>query len=209
MNQVREGGLERRVAELRAELGQREAAMLAQASGAAFVNGRLEMKLCETAVTIDLTDFVARDIETGEPLDPLTQALVVYYLHTADGAPPANHWIAFTELPDGRFYTQAFQGYTGRELTQAFGNDVARFREAAVALGGTAVPFADAAFRFQALPRVPVLVVCWQGDEDFPPSHKILFDAHAPHYLPTDACAILGSMLTRRLLSHADPKGLP
>lgn len=200
VNQERESGLARRVAELRTELCQREVADLAETCGATVEDGRLQMKVWGTAVTISAPEFVVRDAGTGEALDPLTQALVAYYLHTADGTPPANHWIAFTELPNGRFYTQAFQGYTGRELAQAFGNDIDRFRETAVAFWGTAVTFADAAFRFQALPRVPVLVVCWQGDEDFPPSYKILFDAQTPHYLPTDACAILGSMLTRRLL---------
>lgn len=201
-------GLAGRVQELQADLTRRELPELAHACGAALVDGRLQMKVWGTAVTISAPDFVARDAATGEALDPLTQALVAYYLHTADGMLPADHWIAFTELPDGRFYTQAFQGYTGRELAQTFGNDVAHFGETAVALAGTAVPFADAAFRFQALPRVPVLAVCWQGDEDFPPSYKILFDAHTPHYLPTDACAILGSMLTRHLLKVADPKSL-
>ena len=197
-------GLAGRVQELQADLARRDLPELAQACGALLLHGRLQMKVWETAVTIAAPNFVACAAETGEALDPLTQALVAYYLHTVDGILPANHWIAFTELPDGRFYTQAFQGYTGRELAQTFGNDVVRFSETAVALGGTAVPFADAAFRFQVLPCVPVLVVCWQGDEDFPPSYKILFDAHTPHYLPTDACAILGSMLTRRLLKCAD-----
>jgi hypothetical protein len=43
-------------------------------------------------------------------------------------------------------------------------------------------------------------VVYHLGDENFPASCQILFDASACHYLPTDVCAILGSMLTRKLL---------
>jgi len=196
-------GLAGRVQALQADLARRDLSELALACGAVLVDGRLQMQIWGTAVTICVPEFVAYDVENGKVLDTLTQALVAYYLHTADGISPANHWIAFTELPDGRFYTQAFQGYTGRELAQTFGNDVARFEKTAVTLGGTANVLGDVAFRFQALPRVPMLVVCWQGDEDFPPSYKILFDAHTPHYLPTDACAILGSMLTRRLLTHS------
>ena len=44
------------------------------------------------------------------------------------------------------------------------------------------------------------MVTYWLGDEDFPSSCKILFDESASHYLPIDGCAILGSMLVRRLL---------
>jgi len=62
--------------------------------------------------------------------------------------------------------------------------------------------FGSASFIYNALPRIPMMVTYWLGDEDFPSSCKILFDASAPHYLPTDACAILGSMLTRKLLHH-------
>ena len=193
-------GLAGKVASLRTELARRDTAVLAKTCGARLTNGRLQLNVWQTAVTIDPADFVARNAETGAALDLLTQALLAYYLHGSDGTAQANRWIAFTELPDGRFYTQAFQGSTGQELARHFGDEVARFRETAVRLGGQAVPFGDAAFCFQALPHVPVLAVCWLGDDDFPPSYKLLFDAHTFHHLPTDACAILGSMLTRRLL---------
>ena len=61
----------------------------------------------------------------------------------------------------------------------------------------------DLAYTFQALPRVSLLLVFWKGDEDFPASFQVLFDASASHYLPTDAYAILGSTLTRRLIKSA------
>jgi hypothetical protein len=48
-----------------------------------------------------------------------------------------------------------------------------------------------------------MLLVCWTGDEDFPAACQLLFDASAPHYLPTDGCAITGSLLTRQLLKAA------
>jgi hypothetical protein len=118
----------------------------------------------------------------------------------------AASWIAFSELPDGRFYNQAFQGYTGRELVKTFGNDLDAFEGAASKAGGekrfpmAGAPLGDSAFAYHALPRVPLMVVYWLGDEDFPPNSQILFDAAVSHHIPTDACAILGSTLTRRLL---------
>jgi hypothetical protein len=59
----------------------------------------------------------------------------------------------------------------------------------------------DASYAFWALPRVPVLVVYWLGDEEFPSSAQILFEASACHYLTPAACAILGSTITRRFIS--------
>ena len=128
--------------------------------------------------------------------------MLAYYLHGSDGTLPAGRWIAFSELPDGAFYASAHQGYTGQVLQRHFGADYARFRAAAEAAGGAAVKFAVVAFAFQALPRVQLLAACWRGDEDFPPSYRILFDAHIAHHLPTEGCAILGSMLTRLVLRN-------
>ncbi|MFZ5820924.1 MAG: DUF3786 domain-containing protein, partial [Chloroflexota bacterium] len=63
--------------------------------------------------------------------------------------------------------------------------------------------FGDVAYAFQALPRLPLLVNFWCGDEDFPSTCKILFDKSLSHYLPTDVAAILGGMLARRLARSA------
>jgi len=193
-------GLERRLRELRKELAMQNTAVLVQNCGAKVGDEQLEMSVWGSLVSITIPGFIICHAETNSKPDLLMEALILYYLHTSDGTPTAGEWIAFTDLPDGRFYTKAFQGYTGRELEQAFGNDVNRFKAKAVACGGQPESFGDAAFRFQVLPRIPILAVCWQGDEDFPPSYKILFDANTRHHLPTDACAIMGGLLTRRLL---------
>ena len=145
-------------------------------------------------------EFMAHDAQSGAALSTMNLAMLAYYFHTADGTYPSGTWIAFTELPDGKFYTAAFQGYTGSELVKVFGNDIAAFTAAAELSGGKRETFGDAAFAFKALPNVRLLAVGWQGDEDFPPSYRILFDGHSRHQMTTDACAILGSTLTRQLI---------
>jgi hypothetical protein len=137
--------------------------------------------------------------------------LLLYYFHTADGAPLARQWVSFSELPDGRFYNHAYQGYSGGELARTFGHDLQAFQTAALSQGGEALPpgihgMAGAdAYRFWALPRVPLLAVAWPGDEDFASTYQILFDAAASHYLPTDVCALLGGTLARRLIAQKPP----
>lgn len=84
------------------------------------------------------------------------------------------------------------------------GNDLDAFARAARALGGAPLALGDAAYAFAVLPQVSVAVVVWQGDDEFPASYRVLFDAAASHQLPTDACAIVGSTLTRRLVAAGD-----
>ncbi|MDT8306700.1 MAG: DUF3786 domain-containing protein [Anaerolineae bacterium] len=192
-----------RLQELRTLLRQADPGRLAERTGASLAEDSLYLLVWEQPVAVDLCDFVARRPDTGLELDPLLQVLLAYYLYTADGTLPAGTWISFTELPDGLFYAQAFQSYTGHRLSVTFGNDVQTFTTAALAAGGKSVSFGDRAFAFSLLPWVSLLVVCWQGDEDFPASYRILFDANAGHHLTTDACAVLGAVLTRRLLRRS------
>ena len=83
-----------------------------------------------------------------------------------------------------------------------FGADVAGFRHAAAALGGQPLDLADASFRFQAFPRLAVAVLLWAGDDEFPAQARVLFDAHAGHYLPTEDLAGTGDWLAHKLV-HA------
>jgi hypothetical protein len=135
------------------------------------------------------------------PLPESAQNLLLYYLTSADGTPMEGRWISFADLPDGRFYHRAFQGYTGSKLEKKFGNDLDAFESVGDRSGGMKIAYGDSAFAFHVLPRVMIALIYHRGDEEFPVSCRILFDASTSHYLPTDVCAILGSMLTQQLLT--------
>jgi hypothetical protein len=197
--------LVQRVDDLRANLQEANPATLAARTRSEYHpagdgSGKLRLSVWGQEVYVTFPDFIAYDAGTDEQLPTFTQALLAYYFHVSDGTAPSKSWIAFSEMPDGAFYAQAFQGYTGRELAGIFGNDVQAFERAAERLGGQREFFGNMAYSFVALPCVSLMVVCWLGDEDFPPSYRVLFDASASHHLTTDGCAIVGSTLTRKLI---------
>jgi len=139
----------------------------------------------------------------GKPLSTFDTAMLTFYLQTADGEPMADRWIGFRELPNGVFYNQAFQGYSGNRVANTFGDKPDRFNEAATLLGGWKLSgLADHAFAFQPLPRIRLAATLWPGDEEFPSKASILFDASASHYMTTDGLALLGSGLTGRLIKQ-------
>lgn len=194
----------RRVDDLRQELSGKDIEQLAFRCAGHIVAGaggsELRLEHWGTEYSLAAPEWIARQAVNGIEAPLHIQGLLLYHLLTADGTPIRERWIAFADLPSGRFYNTAFQGYTGGELAHSLGADLERFSLACQAAGGKPVPLGDQAFRFNALPRLPILAAAWAGDEDFPPAYRILFDESAPHYLPTDVCAILGSMLTRRIL---------
>lgn len=194
-----------RAAEIWSGLAGKDPEVLAANTGATYTQGEdggeLALPVWGRMVHLACPGFVATDADTGEPLDPSTTLLLAYYVDRADGTPGSGNTIDFSELPDATFYAQAFRGYTGEELSRAFGDDVEAFASAAVALGGRPEPVADRGFSFPVLPLVRVTVACWRGDEDFPSSFRVLFDAAIARQLPTDAAAVLGSTITHQLIA--------
>jgi hypothetical protein len=147
----------------------------------------------------------------GAAVHVAVDILLLHYLLRADGAPPAGEWLAFRGLPDGLFYAASFAERAEAPLARTFGTPpsaggdegLARFREAAGAAGGLPLDLADAAFAFQALPRLSLAVLMWAGDDEFPAQASVVFDAAAGHYLPAEDLAGLGGLLARRLTGGA------
>jgi hypothetical protein len=198
--------LERRADELRAKLFKADHRQLAFTTGVEYLgendgSGKFIFLYWNREVVLPSTDFIARDSEASEPLPPIHQTMILYYFSTSRSSPPAGSWISFSELEDGQFYNAAFQGYTANKLRQHFQQDYQSFEKKCQELCGEKTSFGDGAFRFQVLPQFSILVVYWKGDDEFPPSYKILFENTADYHLPTDGCAILGSMLTGKLMA--------
>ena len=152
---------------------------------------------------ISCDDFVVRRAETGEEPSSFTQSLILTYLSTADGTTPSSRWIGFRDLPEGLFYVQAFQGYSGGRLVRELEGGIEPFRRACEALGGETLEIGDAGYVFTVLPRVHLALVYWEGDEEFPSQARVLFEDTSARYMPTDGLAILGSQLVGRVLKAA------
>ncbi|MGD8245227.1 MAG: DUF3786 domain-containing protein [Anaerolineae bacterium] len=153
---------------------------------------------------VSAQNFTIRRAEDGNEPSSFIQSLILTYLATANGTTPSGRWIGFRDLPDGMFYAQAFRGYTGIRLIRQLEGGIEAFRRAAEALDGKPIEgIGDAGYAFGVLPRLRIGVVYWQGDEEFPPQSRVLFEDSAANYMPTDGLAILGSHLVGYILKAA------
>jgi hypothetical protein len=199
-----EDAMIQRMDTLREEMSGRGEASVSACSGAERTDAGLRLAYWGRGVQLAWPDLAAAWEDTGAALATYDTAMLVYYLHTADGTPPAGKWVSFRELPAGMFYNQAFQGYSGNRLAAYFGSTPADFEQAAERINGQRNrDLGELAFCFQPLPRVALAAILWPGDEEFPARAQILFDAGACHYLTIDGCAMLGSGLVGRLVKAA------
>jgi hypothetical protein len=126
--------------------------------------------------------------------------LILHYLAQAKGIPIANKSIAFKELPEGANYFPTFSKRSVEPLVSHFGKEPHRLISAAEKLGGNKADYGDAAVTISAFSRVPVTLVLWQGDEEFPPRGNILFDATISSYLSTYDITALCETITWKLV---------
>jgi hypothetical protein len=191
----------------RAALRGAEARTVCQRAGAELISDRsglaLAVPLLGRRYGVRFPSLEAVDLDQGKPCSDWITSLLLLYLSYADGTPEAGQWIAFHELPGGETYNQAFQGYSGNVLARVFGHRAEAFTAAAQSLGGETVALGDLAFAWHVLPRVGVAAVLWLGDDEFAAEGHVLFDASAPHYLPSDGLAVLGGWLVGQLVRRA------
>ena len=136
----------------------------------------------------------------GDEEVPLTaKILLLHYLAQAQGVPVRGKLISFKELPGGAIYIEPFTKRAIKPMISMFGNRPESLLELGKRLGAQQASLGDVSICLQVLPYIPVTLVLWAGDEEFPPSGNILFDSSAANFLPTEDYAVLASFVVFHL----------
>ena len=138
-------------------------------------------------------------VAEGEEAPIREKILLLHYLQTASGAAPAGEWIAFEQVPSGELYLGNFKARSVDRLARAFGGREEMLVEVAGEIGGNRAEHGDVSVELRPLPQVPVLLVLWRGDDEFPAAGNLLFDARVTEYLPLEDMVVLAEMVATRL----------
>ncbi|RLB35782.1 MAG: hypothetical protein DRH11_01635 [Deltaproteobacteria bacterium] len=171
----------------------------------------LSLRFLNRDIVISWPQLLLREKQSREQLPVQEQILLLHYLQgawSASGPGPEGEWIAFQEVPDGRFYLDAFNRRAKNPMVKAFGEEPERIVSlAAQAFGGVSFDHGDFSVLIQALPLIPVVLVLWKGDEEFPPEGNILFDRSVPKILSAEDIAWLSGMVVYPLIGMARGDG--
>lgn len=158
-------------------------------------------------VIVEWPEFKFRSANTAQELPVQQQILLLHYLQGAwasKGVRISGEWIAFQDLPDGRFYLDAFQRRAKFPLVQAFGDQPETLVKIAEAVyGARPAEQGDFSVVVTALPLVPMMLVLWKGDEEFPPEGNILFDRNITRIFSAEDVAWLSGMVVYPLVGMA------
>jgi len=141
--------------------------------------------------------------DSREEVSIRDRVLILHYLLSAKGTPITNRLIAFKELSGGDNYFRTFSKRAIEPLVEHFGEQPHVLIDTAGKLGGHMVAYGDAAVTINAFSRVPVTIVLWQGDDEFPAQGDILFNAAISDYLSTYDVTVLCESITWKLIKFS------
>ncbi|EHQ91391.1 DUF3786 domain-containing protein [Desulfosporosinus youngiae] len=169
---------------------------MARCSGYSIEGNALVLEFLGQHFKIDYPGgkFVPMNTSDGE-LPIAAQILILHYVSNLSEPLEVGKFISFKELPGGAIYIKPFTGRAIDPLVRVFGSDPDSLLEVVTRLGGQSNGLGDVGVTYRVFPRIPVALILWRADDEFPASGNILFDASAPLILPTEDFAVLASMV--------------
>lgn len=133
-----------------------------------------------------------------KPAYSVCVVLCKYILLCPTHDPTKDDWVAFKDFKDAAPLVTSFSNTTERAIAKEFSGRIDTLASACKSLGGfqaEAELSYDLIIMLHPLPKVPVLLLFNDADDEFPADCKVLFERRAEHYLDMECLAILGNIL--------------
>ncbi len=112
---------------------------------------------------------------------------LLWYLVSARNLACTGRFVKLQDIRGGEAFTRGSHALPLEPLAEKYGRNREGFIEKGRSLGGEVIMAGgDAALKLFPLPRVPVILMLWLEDEEFPARADLLFDSTCFMQLPTD-----------------------
>jgi hypothetical protein len=135
--------------------------------------------------------------------------LAKYILGCPPAVPAGGGWVSFKDFKATSPFTNInyFASDTEQAIVKGFSGRLADLAEACRQTGGVpheaGMPY-DLSVRFMALPRVSLLLLFNDRDDEFPAGCKLLFNQQAETFLDPESLAMTGAYLAKNLKCQRD-----
>jgi hypothetical protein len=146
----------------------------------------------------------------GTALNRWEQVFIYNHLAQGGSALPTEDWRGFEQIPNTVSKIKSMQRHVEAPLVARFRGHLPALARAARALGARDVSgrvgSADAAFQFQPLPRIPLLLLFWDEapDDGLTAGVKLLFDATITEHLDIESILFLSERLRQLLCGDSE-----
>lgn len=150
----------------------------------------------------------------GQILPPENTDLSLYdemniYTHlwyAKEGARLTGQWVPFEQLRNAGVFGPAFRQGNLLAFAATFTGHLDKLQTALERLGASALSVGDLGYRLDIFPSIPMEVIFWEGDDEFPSQVNLLFDSSAPDFVHVESIV---TMASEALIHLAREVGLP
>jgi hypothetical protein len=144
--------------------------------------------------------------ENQKPHLSTSVILCKYLLMCPQFEPKEDNWVSFKDFKDAAPLIHAFATTVTNPVSKLFTGRLSELEMAARKLGGytpTETFAYDLSIKFDVLPKLPLLLLFNDKDEEFPAQCPVLFEKRTEKYLDMECVAMVGMLLYEYLKAEA------
>jgi len=108
-----------------------------------------------------------------------------YLIHVRD-IPLSHKLIQPVNIKGGEAFFRGSHTLPLENIAQRYGNDKAAFLHRGERLCAALPSYGDASLKLFPFPRIPIFLILWLKDEEYPPRADLLFDSTCETHVPLD-----------------------
>ncbi len=141
----------------------------------------------------------------GKPVHVNNRSVLLYYLLSKGRGDPGDDYILFENFPRMISGLNTQTQLMNAPLEKHFRNDYAKFRAAATQLDGHELESSSGKHRwkFSVLPKIPIEIVYYEADDEFPVDIQIKLDKSALSFLDFECLAFMVGCFVHALIKSA------
>ncbi len=175
-------------------------------------NSTYELKCLGQDIQVSLKDReITAQSDPGmflvNKLGEYSRLSILSYLATARDLPLSGELVRPADLPGGGIFGRGTHVLPMEKFAKKFGRDHKQFFNIGEELGASVLDHGNMSLEFLPFPRVPITIIVWTGDKEFPPNAFLLFDLTCIKQLPIDIIWSTAMMSVEMILQQVRKRG--
>lgn len=165
---------------------------------------RLWIPYFHQTCSIRLSDGVIEPPENWTNLslmDEMNMYTLLWYSKT--GSQLTGDWQPFEQLRSAAPFGPAFRKGNLAPFAATFRGHAQELTQALLSFGGLKLPTGDVGYQINVFPCIPIRVLFWEGDDEFPAQANLLFDRSATDFIHVESLVSIASETLKHLADEA------
>jgi len=170
--------------------------------GLEYIDGEVRVRFLKREYRISPDGVEPLD---GQPVSANARSVLLHYLLSTGRGGPQGSYVSFQAIPSMVGGLNLQSRLMNAPLERYFAHNYGAFREAAERLEGIEeeTQAGKHVWRFSVLPKIPLKLVFYEADDEFPVSTQIMLDTTAPQFLEFECLAFMVGCLVHALIKTA------